>query len=325
MASLLTDVVQAQNLLPYPFVDINDIKAYAPQSLQGDLRPLVKAIEDRWSTPPTRWQWQEKSVSNTEISGTIVAYFYQPAGKSFYQKFDFVWRQQSLSEWQPQQIIPISKTKFSVTSYVRDLVTVLQDAGNELKIYMPFGGPGFDANVTPRSQGRLAFLIPHFQGSLPKSLAIEKRCEPSYYKCKPFVRMAPVGQTYSLYGFHAEPWKEQFERGWVSAGCFRLGDRDLLEMFDIVRYGSQKEVPFAMSVEKMRDKDVHPYPLITDSYETAWRWRLKDGRIVFNTKRVLGVPPSEIAEPFPLEQVQHIDLKTRQKLGVMTSEPFTSP
>lgn len=233
--------------------------------------------------------------------------------------------QGQLSDFQIDKIIPLSTMNFVVRAYVKPLVTEIESPEHGIRILIPFGGPGIDHGVTPRARNGSVFMTPFFQGYLTKKTTVKKRCDPAHYKCKPFIRLIPEGTDHSLYGYHTEPFQDVFERGFVSAGCFRLKDSDLWELYQVIRFGALNRIPFEMIEDDAKLVNAHPYPKVEDSYEGIVRWRLKEGRIVFNSKRIKQSPPLVSVRFQTLQEVKRIDQETRLRLGRNDTSHFLSP
>lgn len=267
-----------------------------------------------------------KKQKNGDVAFTGHAHVVNVQSGGLFQKFSGVLSPNGvLSGLKLEAPIPISQMNFVVRAYVKPLVTEIWSPEHKIRILMPFGGPGIDHGVTPRAQKGSVFMTPFFQGYLMREKTISKRCEPAHYKCKPFIRLIPEGQDHSLYGYHTEPFKEQFERGFVSAGCFRLNDSDLYEMLEIVKFGALSKVPFEMIEDDLSMRQAHPYPKIETAYEGVVAWRLKEGRIVFRSKRIEQAPPLDSIQFQTLQEVKRIDAQTRSRFWRAESEYFNQP
>lgn len=317
---LLSLQSQAQNLLNVDLQEVVERDRKAPAWAQQVLHHIRGQEPDEFARARIRLS----EINTQSARGHI---FVPKASQGYFQKFevDFQSSRREVARVRLLETIPISKTQFRARAVIKQLVTVLQDEGNDLTIYYPFGASGIDHNVTPRSKKGSVFMTPFFNGSLPKNQVISRRCQPSYYKCKPFLRMIPSGTDHSLYGYHAEPYQDLLERGFVSAGCFRLQDSDLFEFHDLIRFGGNSAVPFEMVIEDKSLENVHPYPKVLDSYEGVTRWRLKEGRIVFNTGRVRRPPPLDEVRFMSLQEVKRVDEETRRSLYQQNSSFFTKP
>lgn len=185
-----------------------------------------------------------------------------------------------------ESITPLSKTQFSVQVSLIELKAKVYDSVSGSTFVYPIGGSAFDSGILPRSKGKTIFASPAFVGSMPKSVAIESRKSPAYYAGKPFLRIVPNNSSESLYGFHTTPFDyldkhkpaENLARGYVSAGCLRLKDDDLSELYQIVAYGSAAAVP--VEIKYATDwQEQHPYPIISDGYHavSGYCWKLGEG------------------------------------------------
>lgn len=185
-----------------------------------------------------------------------------------------------------ESITLLSKTQFSVQVSLIELKAKVYDSVSGSTFVYPIGGSAFDTGILPRSKGKTIFASPAFVGSMPKSVAIESRKSPAYYAGKPFLRIVPNNSKESLYGFHTTPFDyldkhkpaENLARGYVSAGCLRLKDDDLSELYQIVAYGAASAVP--VEIKYSTDwQEQHPYPIISNGYHTVsgYCWKIGEG------------------------------------------------
>lgn len=185
-----------------------------------------------------------------------------------------------------ENVTELSKTQFSVQVSLIELKAKVYDSVTGSTFIYPIGGSAFDVGILPRSMGKTIFASPAFVGSMPKSAAIESRKSPAYYAGKPFLRIVPNNSSESLYGFHTTPFDyldkhksaENLARGYVSAGCLRLKDDDLSELYQIVAYGAATAVP--VEIKYTTDwQEQHPYPIINNGYHTVsgYCWKMGEG------------------------------------------------
>jgi hypothetical protein len=299
-------------------VDLREVK--------GEMRAVFPLLQQQWKGETARIrlsQWKKTKDGEVHFKGHTHLVSVEKGG--VFQLFQGVLKNQQLVDFQIQKIIPISQIHFVVRAYIKALVTEVEAPEHQIRILYPFGGPGIDHGVTPRAEKSSVFMTPFFSGYLMRDRTITKRCEPAHYKCKPFIRLIPEGSDHSLYGYHAEPFKDQFERGFVSAGCFRLQDSDLWEMLTIVKFGALAKIPIEMIEDDLSLRQAHPFPKVEDSYEGITRWRLKDGRIVFNSKRISAPPPLDSVRFQTLKEVKRIDTETRARFLRPNSDFYTKP
>ena len=190
------------------------------------------------------------------------------------------------------QVLPLAKLRFKMQAGLIDMKVLLHEPTYNISILYPMSGPAFDFGFSMRSKGRNIFVTPTFDAVLDRTKLMEKRTDPAYYKGKPFVRMIPTGQTWSVFGFHISPWTDHLERGYYGAGCLRLQEHDLYELTRIVKWGGDAKIPVQIRYD-LPFKEDHPYPLIRDSYHVVYSAYEKEGREVFKTKLVHGRPPLE--------------------------------
>lgn len=220
---------------------------------------------------------------------------------------------------------PLSQTQFSVEVSLLELVAKLKDKTTGSTFIYPVGGSAFDKGVLPRSHGKTIFASPAFSGVMPRSQATESRKEPHYYRGKPFLTIQPLTGAGSLFGFHTTPFShldkkldvDELARGFVSAGCLRLKDDDLSELYQIVAFGGLKDVPVQIKYAT-EWTDQHPYPILKDGYHqvTGYCWKVGEGsspclkefhpgsRTVFSTAWVKKDPQSMIKELYDYGQAK---------------------
>lgn len=194
--------------------------------------------------------------------------------------------QNYIEQMQIKQITPLTKTRFSVEVSLIDLKARIVDEVSQSVFIYPIGGSAFDEGVLPRAKGRTIFASPAFSGTLAKSAAIESRSTPAYYQGKPFLRIIPEKESYSLYGFHTTPYDYRdksktahvLARGYVSAGCLRLKDDDLIELYQLIAYGEQAGLPVSIK-HSVHWTETHPYPKIKDGYHRVkgFCWKKGEG------------------------------------------------
>lgn len=310
-------------------VDLMDVKKYNPSSILY-LEEVLNLLNTKWEIDSKKARARISEIHQKDqnvfiYSGHVYAWDLQSSG--YFQKFSIQidTLKNTFDFLSIEQVLPIHTLQFEVKAFIKPLITQVEEKNHNIKIYFPFGGPGIDHGVTPRAQLGSVFMTPFFKGSLPRSKAISKRCEPAHYKCKPFIRLIPDGDDHSLYGYHTEPFHDQFQRGFVSAGCFRLQDLDLFELLAIIKFGKNPAIPFEMVEDHPELYSAHPLPTIMHFYEGVTRWRLKEGRIVFNSKPIMKAPPLDSVRFQTLKEVQTINRQTRDRFWRSTTDFFTTP
>jgi hypothetical protein len=313
------------------FVDLNEVRDPQKKQVLEILRSQglsstarVRLSEWKTNLKKTTSKLNPDSMDLIQFKGHIHHQDLNRGGS--FQKFEgFYDPSMKNYEIKKDAFIPLSQIKFVVRAYIKNLITEVEAPEQGIRILLPLGGPGIDHGITPRAYKGSVLMTPFFQGHLMRSKTVARRCDPAHYKCKPFIRLIPHGVDHSLYGFHTEPFKDEFERGFVSAGCFRLPDSDLWELYQFVRFGFLSQIPFEMIEGDPRLNQAHPYPVVSQAYEGIYRWRLKEGRIVFNSKRIHETPPLEQIRFQTLEEVKRIDLETRRRIGRSDSQHFNRP
>ena len=105
---------------------------------------------------------------------------------------------------------------------------------------------------------------------LSRSKSELSRAEPTYYRSRPFLRIVDQDQEafggFTPFGLHYQI-SENFERGFVSNGCFRLRDTDLYELATMVFFSRKGGVPLSV-VASTSNGNRHPYPLINTWYNS---------------------------------------------------------
>lgn len=183
------------------------------------------------------------------------------------------------------KILTLSQTRFSMEVSLVGLKALVSETVSGAKFVYPVGGAAFDDGVLPRAKGKTIFATPAFTGIMSKNMAIESRTHPTYYGGKPFLRISPAKGSGSLYGFHTTPFDyinkhkpaNDLARGYISAGCLRLKDDDLLELYQLVA-NSQSDIPVLVKT-KTEWPENHPYPIISNGYHTVsgFCWKVGEG------------------------------------------------
>jgi hypothetical protein len=224
-----------------------------------------------------------------------------------------------LDQLQIEKVAKLSDTQFSVQVSLLELTAKVTDSVTGASFVYPIGGSAFDKGVLPRSHGKTIFASPAFVGSIPRATAIESRTYPAYYGGKPFLRIIPTGESTSLYGFHTTPFDyldkhkpaTSLARGYISAGCLRMKDDDLKELYQIVAYGGLKAIPVDIKYQT-KWMEQHPYPIIKNGYHQVggYCWKVGEGsseclkeyqpgaRTVFSTEWVEKDPRDVIKDLF---------------------------
>lgn len=225
------------------------------------------------------------------------------------------------------QITPITKTRFSVEVSLIDLKAKIVDEVSQSVFIYPVGGSAFDEGVLPRTKGRTIFASPAFSGTLAKSAAIESRNRPSYYQGKPFLRIIPEKASYSLYGFHTTPYDYRdkskpahtLARGYISAGCLRLKDDDLVELYQLIAYGEQEGLPVSIK-HYVAWTETHPYPVIREGYHRVkgFCWKKGEGSSKCLSRYEQGARPvfsTEWVEKSPQFLLQNLYQYTQSRVN----------
>ena len=198
------------------------------------------------------------------------------------------------------ETIPINEVDLRIEVSLTELVAVARDRAHDIIFVYPIGGPGFDRARTPRTRdaGVTTLLAPIFDGYAPKKLAVERRGGRIYertkapiFKQKPFIRIMRKGHPWSVLAFHIDPDSDTLDRGFYSAGCFRMREPDLDELYSLVRYGKRIEVPVTVR-RSLAEPIEHPYPRIDDSYHAVTGYKpIENDRFSFRTRLFEGGPP----------------------------------
>lgn len=221
--------------------------------------------------------------------------------------------------------LPLNQTQFSVEVSLLELVARIKEEKTGSVFIYPIGGSAFDKGVLPRSYGKTIFASPAFSGNLSRAHAIESRKEPHYYQGKPFLSILPTSGAGTLFGFHTTPFDyldktkdtDELARGFVSAGCLRLKDDDLSELYQIVAFGGLSQVPVQIKYSTSWTNQ-HPYPILKEGYHqvTGYCWKVGEGsspclkeqqpgsRTVFSTAWVKKDPQTIIKELYDYGQAK---------------------
>ncbi len=191
---------------------------------------------------------------------------------------------------------PAKDLKFhlEVSLVDRKLMLIAEDQG-VFKIF-PLGVGGFDEGV--KRPGGTQLLTRTYPDAVvnPKNMAASVTT-PSYFMGRPFITISTATGARTGYGFHYSITPTLL-RGFVSHGCMRMVDKDLYELFELLR-SVRLPVNAALLLKSEIEYD-HPYTLQNDRYERVKNFGTPaapsarfgtDGLVI--TEKVIRPPPIE--------------------------------
>ncbi len=189
---------------------------------------------------------------------------YNQNNEHFLRKYNLIYypKQETmpLSLQYSEDIVPLANLKPKVEADSAKTVMSWTDSEYGFTRVYPMGVGAIDFETLKDNQ--VSSLTGQFQwGSLSKKLehqnTIKERWDPYYYKGRPFIRISG-----SSIGFHYQIDSANFKRGYRSHGCIRLRDKNLFELYAIVRQNSyENKTPLSLKYSNNKLKDIdHPLP-----------------------------------------------------------------
>jgi hypothetical protein len=169
--------------------------------------------------------------------------------------------------------ISLHRTSFRIRAGILDRLVILEDRRHGIRKIFPIA-VGAINRLSP--SGRYSSLTPIFEAAhVNKRVArrghLRERCDPHYFRCRPFIPITRDGATNrTSIGFHIHQTTNRFpgaglQRGFFSHGCMRMLERDLYEMYAIVRGQRLRNVDVRVT-SRVRGDYQHPYPLIENRF-----------------------------------------------------------
>ena len=171
-------------------------------------------------------------------------------------------------------------------------VIVMDDRGRAFKTY-PVAVGGLDEAII---SGRLSITTPFYKEAyLNEAVSQAVRWVPPYYKGMPFLRVSHSTLDWTPIGFHIRQ-NPRLKRGFESHGCIRMREKDLYELYWLLKSSPDGTMPLGLVLRSEAPWD-HPYPLEDKSYMTISHppRRGEDGLLVM--ERVYSPPPLESFGP----------------------------
>lgn len=299
MFALLSQAVLADSTAPL-WADLNDVVTYAPKSML-DAAIIMNAVKNK-DARFTAGGAQFKGSFHLEdtpkpLPGGATLYrgamlMLTAQNEPMFRKFEMevggIPRSlQSVASREPDTLV--SNMHFKISAGLIDRMLVLESVESDVRIIYPLGVGGFDNNVMGFGK---RLLTPLFHGArLVKDSIVPHRTHPSYYRGEPFMPITNAHGVQTAIGFHitilsdgdwAKKGPNYLVRGFDSHGCMRLRQRDLRELYAIVKYQKDASIPVEVNYfvwsdsfdqsENLNEHQVsqlHPYPFRTDGYMTV--------------------------------------------------------
>ena len=164
---------------------------------------------------------------------------------------------------------------------------VMDNRGRTFKIY-PVAVGGLDEAVTSEE---LSITTPFYtEAYLNEAVSQAVRWDPPYYKGMPFLRISHSTLDWTPIGFHIRQ-NPRLKRGFESHGCIRMREKDLYELYWLLKSSPDGTMPLGLVHWSQVPWD-HPYPLEDKSYMAISHppRRGEDGLLVME-RGVLSSPP----------------------------------
>jgi hypothetical protein len=230
---------------------------------------------------------------------------YSLSNKDFrFQHFKVTIKQEdlSISDIEIGSEKSLSEVAFQINiSLVERKVTIMDGDGQIIKIY-PVDVGGYDPAVVPSIEGkRHQLMTPIFeQPYLDRKFAQFARTNPDYFGGRPFIRVSHAAEEWSAIGLHKQ-MNGKLTRGFQSHGCIRVREKDLYELYYLVKLGLNDKIPMEMALYSGIVFD-HPMPGNEADHYYAVSPYQKDGDgLTLMRKRktevpvaLLGLTPQEV-------------------------------
>lgn len=348
------------------YVDLRDVARYAPTTLPEAQVVLTDFVVNpgRYFPPAVKFAPVGPGISKSKKRANSVygvELFKLPEDDGFGQKVlslrAMIHSQGGKPEWffreftvtvspsvgvvETAQIrdIPVSDTAFEIQVSLSDRKALLTDSRHGIRKVYPLGVGSFDYGVTQSSKGKTVLMTPSFFGAkIRRPTAMPAVNFPAYYYGMPFLGITVKTGRLTGFAFHIlqhaqeAPGGTDFNymlRAFDSHGCFRTREKDLYELFAILRFQGPDEIPLEsrLALEEPNGVVDHPYPL-DDSFHqrvknfgTAAKPRPGlDKHGLTQTERLALAPPiSELApEVFTMDESGLTDIvpsEFAQKVG----------
>ena len=149
----------------------------------------------------------------------------------------------------------------AVLSLLERKIIVLNNRDRPIKTYPVAVGGLDDGLISPYPS-----LLTPLYGESYINLAVSSfaRRIPFYYRGMPFLRLSLPHLHWTSIGLHIKQ-NPRLIRGFESHGCVRMREKDLYELYWLLKYARDGIIPLAIVHQSVIPWD-HPYPLEEDSY-----------------------------------------------------------
>lgn len=116
--------------------------------------------------------------------------------------------------------------------------------------------------------GTTSLMTPLYKNAtIQRKMIIPSRTDPDYYRGLPFIPITNHAGGWTGIAFHIFVFTDDMVRGFVSHGCMRMRQTDLMALFSALYYGSW-DVPIDLFYRLPEAQD-HPFPLDDSDYWTV--------------------------------------------------------
>ncbi len=200
-----------------------------------------------------------------------------------------------ITEASTTEDIPFAHTAFGIKVGLIERKAIIEDSLYNIKMVYPIAVGGINEGVLPNLK-KLDILTPELRGAaLKKKRAEFIKDKPEYFLEKPFLRISTSRSDWTKMGFHIRQ-NSTLVRGFLSHGCMRMREKDLYELYTIIRWQGPGAIPLEINywLDDILD---HPYPL-----ENRFYSRVKN----FGTKENPEYKREEETDLIILEQIWDI-------------------
>ncbi len=198
----------------------------------------------------------------------------------FFRRLSVVFKNNSISNITLIQEIPLSKTYFSFYVDIMARKTILQDANFGIIKVFPVAVGALDIRNFPGQEVFAASLTPEFVNNAqlyvgqPAGLHKARSDKGGMYQQRPFLGIVDDnGTAYKQVGWHYQMAEGELQAGFITHGCFRMEDKNLYPMSEIVFASLQQFIPVKVVTSFSADSELeklsgwsHPMPLTNDFY-----------------------------------------------------------
>jgi hypothetical protein len=129
-------------------------------------------------------------------------------------------------------------------------------------------------NVTPAARGRTVVVTPEYENArIHLSMAQERK--PGVFGNRPFMPITTARGYTGDIAFHWDA-NPRLLRGFMSNGCIRLRDKDVYELYGLLRTQRRRFMSVRVSLHSAATAAQHPYPLLNNMYRQVTNFGTKD-------------------------------------------------